>query len=192
MRYLRTDVEAAKYFPVSDRPNTSCRSPARPAPCVGFGGDDVRVTDRYLARRQDVARFGLRRRRPARPADRRRARRKLPGDRRGGGGLSAGSAAGARLRGRLFSEFGTLTGVDLKGDDILDESSIRRSRLRPVLDVAARSAAAGLRLAGGEGDYDKDNTSVQLQGRDCNAKTPSGAGNSVGGGPRLGRLPPPP
>ncbi len=159
VRYLRTDVEAAKYFPVSDRPNIVLSVSGTAGAVVGFGGDDVRVTDRYLLggrtlRGFDFAGVG--------PRDQQTGDA-LGGNYRATGAVEAvfplGLPQELGFRGRLFSEFGTLTGVDLKGDDILDESSIRAAL---GFGLSWTSPLGPLRLdfawPVAKEDYDKDNT----------------------------------
>ncbi len=132
-RYLRTDVSGTQYMPISKRPEVTLALSARVGAIVGLG-KSVEIDDRYFLggrrlRGFDFAGVGPR----SKGSD-------LP---LGGKYLATATAEAIfplglsedlGIQGRLFAEFGTLTGVDCTystldcpGADFLDESSIRGS-----------------------------------------------------------------
>ncbi len=131
-RFLRTDVRASQYFPMSKRPPVTLALSARAGAIVGLG-EDVTGSDRYFLGGRSLRGFESSGVGP-----------------RWKGGVFSGFALGGNylatataeaifpiglssedlgLQGRLFAEFGTLTGIDtdLRSDEFYDESSIRGS-----------------------------------------------------------------
>lgn len=166
-RFLRTDVRASQYFPVSKRPAVTLALSARAGAIVGIG-KDINPSDRYFLGGRTLRGFefgGV-----------------GPRCRTGQGGCIAGAALGGNylatataeaifpiglssedlgLQGRLFTEFGTLTEVDtdIKSDQFHDDSSIRGSL---GFGVSWTTPLGPLRLDFAwpimKEDYDKDET----------------------------------
>ena len=128
-RYLRTDIKGAQYLPVSKRPSVTLAVSARAGVIFGLGRDVGRVDRYFLGGRTlrgfDVGGIGPRHKRT---------------DAALGGNYVATTTVEAifpvslaaddlGLQGRLFAEFGTLTGIDtdLESENFFDESSIRGS-----------------------------------------------------------------
>ncbi len=131
-RFLRTDVRASQYFPVSKRPSVTLALSARAGAIVGLG-EDITVSDRYFLGGRTLRGFesgGVGPRRKGGAAS---------GFALGGNYLATAttevifpvglSSEDLGLQARLFAEFGTLTGIDtdLRSDQFYDESSIRGS-----------------------------------------------------------------
>ena len=167
VRYLRTDVRASQYFPVSKRPRVTLALSARAGAIVGLGRE-VDVEDRYrlggrTLRGFDFAGVG--------PRDK-------EFDLSLGGKYLATATAEAifplelsasedlGIQGRLFAELGTLTGVDctIQGydcdsEDFHDDSSIRGSL---GFGISWTTPLGPLRMDFAwpvmQEDYDKDET----------------------------------
>jgi len=133
-RFLRTDVRASQYFPVSKRPSVTLVLSARAGAIVGLG-EDIAVSDRYFLGGRTLRGFesgGVGPRYKSTPT--------FEADHALGGNYLATattevifpvglSSEDLGLQARLFAEFGTLTGIDtdLRSDQFYDESSIRGS-----------------------------------------------------------------
>lgn len=135
-RFLRTDVRASQYFPMSKRPAVTLALSARAGAIVGLD-DDVEVTDRYFLGGRTLRGFesgGVGPRTKNDPES-----SVVSGASLGGNYLATATAEAIfpiglssedlGLQGRIFTEFGTLTEVDtnLKSEDYFDDSSIRGS-----------------------------------------------------------------
>ena len=131
-RFLRTDVRASQYFPMSKRPPVTLALSARAGAIVGLG-EDVTGSDRYFLGGRSLRGF------ESSGVGPRRKGGVLSNFALGGNYLATATAEAIfpiglssedlGLQGRLFTEFGTLTGIDddLRSDQFHDESSIRGS-----------------------------------------------------------------
>ncbi len=122
-RYLRDQVTAAFFYPVTAEWVASVS--ASVGHIFGIGGEDVRINERFFIggstlRGFDTAGIG--------PRDR------DTDDALGGNLFVTGTTelsfpiglpAEFNIRGRLFTDLGTLTGLDEEGAEILDEASVR-------------------------------------------------------------------
>ena len=135
-RFLRTDVRASQYFPVSKRPSVTLALSARAGAIVGLG-KDVLPSDRYFLGGRSLRGFdsgGVGPRRKNSPESVIRTELALGGNYLATAttevifpvGLSSGDLG---LQARLFAEFGTLFNIDTGLDRKLyhDDSSIRGS-----------------------------------------------------------------
>lgn len=132
-QFLRTDVRASQYFPMSKKPPVTLALSARAAAIVGLG-EDVLSSDRYFLGGRSLRGF--------------ESGGAGPRVKKDSGALDAGFALGGNylatttaeaifpvglssedlgLQARLFAEFGTLFDVDTPRKDIHDDSSIRGS-----------------------------------------------------------------
>ena len=132
VRFLRTDVRASQYFPMSKRPPVTLALSARAGAIVGLG-EDITVSDRYFLGGRSLRGF------ESSGVGPRRKDGVFSGFALGGNYLATATAEAIfpiglssedlGLQGRLFTEFGTLTGIDddLRSDQFHDDSSIRGS-----------------------------------------------------------------
>ena len=135
-RFLRTDVRASQYFPVSKRPSVTLALSARAGAIVGLGRDVV-VSDRYFLGGRSLRGFdsggvGPRLKNEDGSSN-------FSGFALGGNYLATAttevifpvglSSEDLGLQARLFAEFGTLFGIDTNRDraSYHDDSSIRGS-----------------------------------------------------------------
>ncbi|MYE00669.1 MAG: outer membrane protein assembly factor BamA, partial [Alphaproteobacteria bacterium] len=133
-RFLRTDARASQYFPMSKRPAVTLALSARAGAIVGLG-KDVEGTDRYFLGGRSLRGFESA---GAGPRIKEDSERLDSGFATGGNYIATTTAElifpvgfsseDLGLQARLFSEFGTLFGVDdIRSEDIHDDSSIRGS-----------------------------------------------------------------
>ena len=166
-RFLRTDVRASQYFPVSKRPAVTLALSARAGAIVGIG-KDIQSSDRYFLGGRTLRGFEFGGVGPRTRSD----ASNVVGDASLGGNYLATATAEAifpiglssedlGLQGRLFTEFGTLTEVDtdIKSDQFHDDSSIRGSL---GFGISWTTPLGPLRLDFAwpimKEDYDKDET----------------------------------
>ena len=125
VRYVRNRLNAAYYHPISDTWVGSLS--ASGGHIAGFADDDVRISDRFLVGSSTLRGFanaGIG------PRDARTS------DALGGNLFATGNAqlsfplglpSDFDIRGRVFTDIGTLTGIDDTGPGIRDEASLRTS-----------------------------------------------------------------
>ena len=165
-QFLRTDVRASQYFPMSKKPPVTLALSARLGAIHGLG-EDVSVSDRYFLGGRSLRGFASGGVGPRR----KKAGTTFPDLALGGNYLATASAEAIfpvgltsedlGLQARLFTEFGTLTEVDtsLTSNKYFDESSIRGS---VGFGISWTTPLGPLRLDFAwpvmKEDYDKDET----------------------------------
>ena len=133
-RFLRTDVRASQYFPMSKQPSVTLALSARVGAIVGLG-EDVGGTDRYFLGGRTLRGFEFG---GVGPRCRTDDGLCIAGVALGGNYLATATAEAifpldfaedAGIQGRLFADFGTLTEVDtdIRSDRFHDNASIRGS-----------------------------------------------------------------
>ncbi len=131
-RFLRTDVRGTQYLPMSKKPPVTLALSGRVGAIHGLG-KDVNLSDRYFLGGRSLRGFEFGGVGP-----------RIKADEDSGAGIAIGgnylatataeaifpvslSADDLGLKARVFADFGTLTEVDRKGNDFVDDSSIRGS-----------------------------------------------------------------
>ena len=160
-RFLRTDIRGSQYLPLSKKPRMTLALSARVGAIYGLGKDVGRV-DRYFLGGRSLRGFESGGVGP---------RNRQHNSTLGGNYVATAStevifpvsltADDLGLQGRVFAEFGTLTGIDtnLRSDQYFDDSSIRGSL---GFGVSWTTPLGPLRLDFAwpvmKEDYDKDET----------------------------------
>lgn len=123
IRYLRNRLSGAYYYPITENWIGSLSGSS--GYIFGFADKDVRLTDRFFVGGSSLRGFNTAGIGP---------RDSTTGDSLGGNFFAVGSAEIAfplglpkefDVRGRFFTDVGTLTNIDDEGPEILDESSLR-------------------------------------------------------------------
>jgi outer membrane protein insertion porin family len=156
-QYLKHELRASYYYPLA--PDWVLNLAARGGYIFGYGGEDVRLFDRFFLGGQSLRGFEFA---GVGPRD------VNTDDALGGNALATGTAElrmplglpeELRMFGRVFVEGGTLTEIDVEGDGLVDSGSLRASAgigvswLSPLGPIAIDLAQAFLK-------EDEDETEV--------------------------------